>query len=351
MDADVLPGVDVARQLLTAALVTLVVTVAGCTSGDDTTDTATSSTLSVTPTTVAITTSTTSTTQPTTTSTTTTTTLPEPPHLEVLDPAHGATVTSARYTFTGVTDPGCTITVGDKYEATIEEDGTWSLDLMLEPGRNSTTFTATHPETGLHSSQAIRVYYAEAVELRADGLGAVSFGQDETTTMAILTGLFGPPATETVCGDLDSCVVMAYGRCRYIHEAAWPKQDLSILTADCEDWDDGWPDAPEFTTWYVGSGSTLRTREGVGPGSTLAELKTVYGDRLVMGYDDSCGGLHLAILESDGGHGLHGHIPKPPGFEPPDHYPEYPGDPSGSDLDLNPATRVFSFEAGRGQSC
>jgi ABC-type Fe3+-hydroxamate transport system substrate-binding protein len=116
---------------MTVTVVALMIVVIGCTSSDEATDTSTSTTPS--------------TTQPTTTSTTTTTTLPEPPHLEVLDPANGATVTSARYTFNGVTDPGCTVTVGGKYEATVAEDGTWALDLMLEPGRNSTTFTATHP--------------------------------------------------------------------------------------------------------------------------------------------------------------------------------------------------------------
>jgi hypothetical protein len=52
------------------------------------------------------------------------------------------------------------VTVGGKYEATVAEDGSWALDLMLAPGRNSTTFTATHPETGFETKQTIRVYYA-----------------------------------------------------------------------------------------------------------------------------------------------------------------------------------------------
>jgi hypothetical protein len=336
---------------MTLAMVAWMIAATGCTSGDDTSDTTTSLTVPSAPTTVPATSSTTST-QPTTTSTATaTTTLPEPPHLEVLDPVHGATVTTARYTFNGVTDPGCTVTVGGKYEATVEEDGTWALDLMLEPGRNSTTFTATHPTTGMETTQAIRVYYAESLELRADGLGAVWFGQDESTTMAILSALLGPPVTETLCADEVLCRDMGYGWCRHVNAADWPESDLSILTADCEDLDDGWPDAPEFTTWYVGGGSTLRTPEGVGPGSTLAELRAVYGDRLVVGYADSCGGLYFYIHAPDGGDGVHGHIPEPSGFEPPEHDPEYPGDPSGSGLGLDPATGVFGFEAGWGQSC
>jgi hypothetical protein len=219
---------------------------------------------------------------------------------------------------------------------------------MLEPGRNSTTFTATHPETGLETSQANRVYYAEAVELRADGLGAVSFGQDETATLAILTGLFGPPATETACGDLDTCVGMGYGWCRYIHDVDWPKQDLSILTADCEDPDGGWPEAPQFITWRVGADSTLRTPEGVGPGSTLGELEAVYGDQFVVGYDDCSGGLFYTIRGPDWEGSLRGHIPLPPGFELPDDYYE---DADSHTFELDPATQVFGFESGVAQSC
>jgi hypothetical protein len=348
MDADVLPGVDVARQVLTAALVTLVVTVAGCTSGDDTSDTTTSSTVSAAPSTVA-TTSPTSTSQPTTTSTTTTTTLPEPPHLEVLDPVHGTTVTTARYTFTGITDPACAVTVGGKYEATVEEDGTWALDLMLEPGRNSTTFTATHPETGLETSEAIRVYYAEAVELRADGLGAVSFGEDETTTMAILKGLLGPPATESTCNDLDFCTGMGYGWCTYIHTARWPDEELWIVIADCE-YPDGWPDEPELTSWSARFGSSLLTPEGVGPGSTLSELQAVYGDRLRVGYDDCGGGFTFTIAPEDGTESgrLHGSFVRPPGLKLPD---DFYGDQEDVLQLLGPSTRTARFGAGVAQSC
>ena len=162
--------------------------------------------------------------------------LPEPPHLEVLDPVYDATVTTARYTFSGVTDPGCTVTVGGRYEGTVEEDGSWILEVKPEPGRNSTTFIASDRETGLETSEAIRVDYAEAVELLADGLGAVSFGQDETTTLAILTGLFGPPATETLCADEVLCRDMGYGLVppHVNSEPTCRNRNLSILTADCE---------------------------------------------------------------------------------------------------------------------
>lgn len=276
----------------------------------------------------------------------TTTTLLEPPRLEVVDPIHGETVTTPRYTFRGITDPGCAITVGGKYHAEVSADGTWALDLMLVPGRNSTTFVANDVETGLQTKQAIRVYYAEPLELRADGLGAVTFGMDEDTTMAILISLLGEPDYASVCNNLDYCVGAGYGWCRYISEARWESEKISIVIGDCETRDGGWPDAPELMGWRAWQGTMLRMPEGVGPGSTLGELEATYGDRLFVGYDDCAGGLYLDIRDTNGGGGFHGYVATPPGFELPDDYR-----PSEHQLELDPATPVVGFEAGVGQSC
>jgi hypothetical protein len=336
-----------ARRVLVAAAVVLATVVTGCAGGDDSSPSTSSTTVPFVESTVATTSSTATSTRPSTTTSTTTTTLAGPPVLEVLDPAHGATVTTSRYTFTGVTDPGCTVTVGGKYEATVQEDGTWSLELVLEPGQNSTTFVAADHRTGLESSQAIRVYYAEAVELRGDGLGAVSFGQDETSTMAILTGLLGPPVNESTCIDDDDCTGMGYGWCTYIHTANWPDDELSIVIADCESPDEP-PHTPTLIGWSVWSQTTLRTPEGVGPGSTLGELQAVYGNRLEVGYDGEYGGLHFAIDEPHGvGSGrLYGDLEHPPGFEPPD---DVSDDPDPLLTLLDPSTKVTGFGAGVGQ--
>ena len=282
----------------------------------------------------------------TTATTTTTTTVPEPPRLEVLDPAHLATVATRRYTFSGVTDPDCTVTVGGKYHATVEPDGSWTLGLMLGPGRNSTTFVATDPETGLETKQAIRVYYAEGLVLRPDGLGAVAFGDNETDTMAILTGLLGEPQHEATCNDLDSCTRAGYGWCRYLYDARWEFEKLSIVIADCER-QDGWPDTPELISWRSWLGTALRTPEGVGPGSTLGEMRAAYGDKLHVGYDECAGGLYVVVRSSDGSGGFHGYIPEPPGFKLPD---DYIG-PTHADLGLDPATVVTGLQAGDSQSC
>ena len=337
----------------------LVLAVVGCTppvadTGVDTTAPVVPSSTITTPTSPSQ--STTTSTAPTTTTTTTTsatTTVPRPPRFEVLDPVHLATVTTRRYTFSGVTDPDCTVTVGGKYHATVEPDGTWALDLMLGPGRNSTTFVATDPETGLETKQAIRVYYAEGLELRPDGLGAVAFGDNETDTMAILTGLFGPPVYDATCSGSWHCSGWGYGLCRYIHTVHWPEQGLSIVIADCEGNADQ-PETPRLISWRAGRGdspdasdiTTLRTAEGVGPGSTLGEMQAAYGDRFVVGWDD-CGGLYVAVRNPDGSGGLHGYIMQPPGFKLPDDY----SGPTDSDLGLDPSTVVTGLQAGQRQSC
>jgi hypothetical protein len=345
-------GVVVARWLL-GVTVGLMVVVTGCVSSDGDSVEMTGSTVPGVQSTVTAATSiapSTTIPQPTTI-TTTTTTSSEPPLLEIRDPVHGATVTSRRYTFTGVTDPGCTVTVGGKYEAEVEEDGTWALELMLEPGRNSTTFTATHPTTGLETHQAIRVHYATAIVLRGGGLGVLPFGQDETSTIEILSSLLGPPDYETMCNDLDYCTGAGYGWCRYIRTAEWESERLTIVIADCENRDGSWPEQPQLISWWAGQGSTLRTPEGVGPGSTIGEMQAAYGDRFTVGYDDCFFGLHFIVHSPVLDHPeqrIYGPLPTPPGFELPD---DYNTDPSQHDLTPDPSTQVPGFGAGAAQSC
>jgi hypothetical protein len=66
------------------------------------------------------------------------------------------------YTFRGITEPGCTVEVGGRYFADVDADGDWTLELLLRPGGNATTFTATD-EAGLMSNAQVKVVLAEAV--------------------------------------------------------------------------------------------------------------------------------------------------------------------------------------------
>lgn len=64
------------------------------------------------------------------------------PDLVVLDPADGATITSEKVTFSGTTEPGARVEAGG-YEATVDDDGRWSILLIASDGPNTVTFTAT----------------------------------------------------------------------------------------------------------------------------------------------------------------------------------------------------------------
>lgn len=64
-----------------------------------------------------------------------------PPALRVTSPDDGDTVDERVLTFRGTTEPGATVTSGP-FEATVDDDGTWSLKLVLAPGANGAAFTA-----------------------------------------------------------------------------------------------------------------------------------------------------------------------------------------------------------------
>jgi hypothetical protein len=316
---------------MTVAVVALVVAVAGCASGDDATGTTGTSVVPRTVTTVDATSTTTSTTQPTTS--TTATTLPEPPHLEILDPVHGATVTSRRYTFTGVTDPGCSVTVGGKYEATVAKDGSWVLDLMLKPGRNSTTFTATDPETGLATSEAIRVYYTGTLELRSDGLGVVAFGDPVENVMTILTDLFGPPSYDQLLESPFDTFEGSTGPDRgvaachfatvpifgghicfdYIRVTSWSDVGLSVVfsdlmvtprgsNADDADYVEVPPSLRGYTYSAGDTGRFARTVQGIGVGSTVRELMAL-GDQVTFSGPGCGDNVGFTIHDPDLGDG------------------------------------------------
>ncbi len=54
-------------------------------------------------------------------------------------------VATRLYRFTGTTEPGCTVTAAGRYDAPVDADGNWSIVLVLAPGHNVATFTATDP--------------------------------------------------------------------------------------------------------------------------------------------------------------------------------------------------------------
>ncbi len=80
-----------------------------------------------------------------------------PPALKITSPADGATVESAAVTFKGTTEPGARVAAG-QWEATVTEDGRWSLVLIVTKGWNTARFTATD-EAGNTTTKSIEVFY------------------------------------------------------------------------------------------------------------------------------------------------------------------------------------------------
>ena len=64
------------------------------------------------------------------------------PALAVLYPENGAKVTEKSLRFEGTTEPGAVVAAGP-YFAEVSDDGQWSIVLLLNPGGNLATFTAT----------------------------------------------------------------------------------------------------------------------------------------------------------------------------------------------------------------
>lgn len=79
---------------------------------------------------------------PTTTTSTTESVDELPPPLSITFPENGATVKEETLRFEGVTEPGAVVAAGP-YTADVDAEGHWSIVLILNPGGNLASFTAT----------------------------------------------------------------------------------------------------------------------------------------------------------------------------------------------------------------
>ncbi len=81
------------------------------------------------------------TTQTTAEPATTTTSDTIAPNIEILSPEDGQIFEEKTITFSGITEPGARVLAGP-YEATVDEEGSWSIKLILSEGENRAVFTA-----------------------------------------------------------------------------------------------------------------------------------------------------------------------------------------------------------------
>ena len=81
------------------------------------------------------------------------------PEIVVLSPAADSKHDEAKLVFEGETEPGATVKAGP-YLADVDEEGNWRIELILSPGANSTTFSATD-EAGNIGFVTVKVWLIE----------------------------------------------------------------------------------------------------------------------------------------------------------------------------------------------
>jgi hypothetical protein len=85
-----------------------------------------------------------------------------PPVLIITAPEDGQVFDRTTIRFRGTTEPGAVVTAG-KYVADVDDEGNWSIVLVLRDGGNRASFTATDA-AGNESTASITVYYEEPKE-------------------------------------------------------------------------------------------------------------------------------------------------------------------------------------------
>ena len=120
-----------------------------------------------------------------------------------------------------------------------------------------------------------------AIQLRADGLGVVDFGESVDSVMAVVAELLGPPDWDEIqiSADADRSV----------------RWDNPFLYLQFTYWDyfDAAPDPPEpmpegpVFHYYLTESNLLATEAGITVGSTVGELAAAYPD---VRFDRDCGG-------------------------------------------------------------
>ena len=156
---------------------------------------------------------------------------------------------------------------------------------------------ATEPITTTAVSSAISVATSDqtkVISLEVDGLGVVTFGQPADDVRAELERIIGSPPTDPwLAAD-------------WVQFVGW--QDLGLYVGFDTPVAADFTGASRFVGWdqVEPAGSRgMTTAEGIGVGTTLADLRTTYGNRLeVIDEPDECtGGWLVRITSSSGGDG------------------------------------------------
>ena len=162
----------------------------------------------------------------------------------------------------------------------------------------STSTTTTSTTTSTTSTTVATTIPGSGVVLEGNGLDVAEFGDDPEEAIAALTDALGDPDEDTGwVGSTDS----QFGTCpgTVVRGVRW--QTLWALFTDGEtEWEE---DDPHFFAYQHASFFDpsavmgLVTEEGVGLGSSRAELEDAYGDRVIVGFDQAADAWTFQIDE------------------------------------------------------
>jgi hypothetical protein len=167
---------------------------------------------------------------PVTTEAPTTTLDATPPELSITSPADGDHFEENVVSFSGKTEPGATVVAGGKWEASVTEEGQWSIQLVLSAGANGASFVATDA-AGNETSARITVHYdpptpptteppGEGVEFTAN---ATFNSCSENPPYDIYYGTADPETKVTISSAYGSGTVYANGEGNWSKKVFFPE--------------------------------------------------------------------------------------------------------------------------------
>ena len=163
---------------------------------------------------------------PTTTLAPTTTVDTIAPELAITSPSPEQHFEEKVVSFSGTTEPGATVVAGGKWSADVDDEGRWSIELVLAPGPNGASFVATDT-AGNQTTARITVHYdpptpPTTTEPPGEGVEFTAFSTygscEETPPYDIYYGTADPGTKVTITSEFGSAEVYANG------EGDWSKQ-------------------------------------------------------------------------------------------------------------------------------